>query len=99
MLDDDTLASGPDISFAFSVWKVISFRDNAHTQCGGHELVWHKLFYLWFHSNFQTRLLGLSHGNMSQHQEECTVMAALNCRTQKQLEVTSKLCFSFVGIL
>lgn len=44
----------------------------------------------WFHSNFQTRLLGLFHGNMSQHQEVCTVTAALNCRTQKQLEVTSK---------
>lgn len=28
MLDDDTLVSVPDISFAFSVWKVISFRDN-----------------------------------------------------------------------
>lgn len=50
---------------------------------------------VWFHSNFQTRLLGLSQGNMFQHQEESTVMAALNCRTQKHLEGTSKSCLSF----
>lgn len=63
-----------------------------------HQQVQHKLFCLWLCSNFQTRLLGSSHANMSQHQEEYTVTAVLNCRTQKQLEVTSKLCFSFVII-
>lgn len=49
-----------------------------------------------FCSNFQIRLSGSSQGNTFQHQEECTVTAALNCRIQKQQEVISKLSFVII---
>lgn len=95
MLDDDTLISVPDISFAFSVWKVMSIINlkNLTADFSRQTL---SCFTVGFHSNFQTRLLGLYRGNMSQRQQECTAMAALSCRIQKQQEVTCRL-FVFGG--
>lgn len=90
MLDDDTLISVPDISFAFSVWKVMSIINLKNLTA---DFSWQTLscFTVGFHSNFPTRLLGLYRGNMSQRQQECTAMAALSCRIQKQQEVTCRL--------
>lgn len=90
MLDDDTLISVPDISFAFSVWKVMSIINlkNLTADFSRQTL---SCFTVGFHSNFPTRLLGLYQGNMSQRQQECTAMAALSCRIQKQQEVTCRL--------
>lgn len=90
MLDDDTLISVPDISFAFSVWKVMSIKNlkNVTADFSRQTL---SCFTVGFHSNFQTRLLDLYRGNMSQRQQECTAMAALSCRIQKQQEVTCRL--------
>lgn len=60
MLDDDTLLSAPDVSFAFSVWKVTNLNSSLL-------YVQHRIFInvIYFHSysNFQSRLLGLCHGN------------------------------------
>lgn len=58
----------------------------------------HNIFVLFvfftFHSNFQIKLLDLSHVNMFQPLEECTATAALSCRIQKWQEVICKfLCF------
>lgn len=100
MLDDDTLISVPDISFAFSVWKVMSIINLENLTADFSQQIL-SCFTVGFHSNFQTRLLGLYQGNMSQRQQECTAMAALSCRIQKQQEVTSRLFFfnhSFVHI-
>lgn len=51
------------------------------------------IFFFTFRSNFQIKLLALSHASMSQHLEECTVMAALSCRIQKWVEVIGRLLF------